>query len=304
MELQQLRCFVAVAETLHFGRAAQKLNMLPASLGRHIRMLEESIGIILLERTTRSVALTEVGHHFLNEARDLVERADQLKTKFRRHSGEPIKTLRLGVIDSAAAGLMPQLLPLFQKEFPGINIQLLEQKTIRLLPRLVSGRLDIAIVRPPDTPDARLEFETLFYETPVVAVPENHPLAEHKVVTVHDLAEQALIIPDRRSRPHSHDLSIHLFTENGLVAQVAQIAEEKQTIVQLVNSGIGLAIVPKWTSRLGISGVRFLQLVTDDDGQRKELALSACWLKNARDPTRERFMNVLRKHLSQLAATA
>ncbi|MFK7889424.1 MAG: LysR family transcriptional regulator [Granulosicoccus sp.] len=304
MELQQLRCFVAVAETLHFGRAAQKLDMLPASLGRQVKLLEESVGARLLTRTTRSVSLTATGSLFLAEARDIVEQADALTTKFRRHSSQKSTTLRLGVIDSAAMGLVPQLLPLFHEQFPDVEVQLLEQKTIRLLPRLLSGRLDLAIVRPPDSPDPRLQFNPLFFETPVVAVPVTHSLAGHDEISVHDMADQPLIVPDPRSRPHSHDLSIHLFIENGLSARVVQVAEEKQTIVHLVSSGIGLAIVPRWTSRMGIDGVRFLPLAFDEGAKRKELALSACWLRDARDSARESFVKVLIDQLPALAESA
>ncbi|MBX2886858.1 MAG: LysR family transcriptional regulator [Granulosicoccus sp.] len=304
MELRQLRCFVAVADTLHFGRAAQKLDILPASLGRQIKLLEESIGVRLLTRTTRNVSLTETGTQFLAEARDMVRRADRLTTKFRRRSNERSALLRVGLIDSAAAGLLPQLLPLFQQQFPKVNVQLLEQKTIHLIPKLLSGRLDLAIVRPAIVPDTRLEYSPLFHETPFVAVPENHPLASRKSLAVTDMEEQPLIVPDPRSRPHSHDLSIQLFIENGLSARVVQVAEEKQTIVNLVSSGIGLAIVPRWTSRLNVSGVRFLPLIHDTNADRKELALAACWLRNARDPIRENFMSVLNDHLPLFAESA
>lgn len=304
MELQQLRCFVAVAETLHFGRAAHKLDMLPASLGRQVKLLEESVGVQLLARTTRSVSLTATGALFLIEARELVDQADSLATKFRRHSNQSSTTLRLGVIDSAAVGLVPQLLPLFHEQYPDIKVQLLEQKTIRLLPRLLSGRLDVAIVRPPDSPDSRLEFTPLFFETPMVAIPVAHPLAELEQISVNDMADQPLIVPDPRSRPHSHDLSMHLFIEKGLSARVVQVAEEKQTIVHLVSSGIGLAIVPRWTSRLGIQGVKFLPLAFDEGAARKELALSACWLRGARDPVRENLLKVLIDHLPAFAESA
>lgn len=304
MELQQLRCFVAVAETLHFGRAAQKLDMLPASLGRQVKLLEESVGVRLLARTTRSVSLTATGALFLIEARELVDQADTLATKFRRHSNQSSTTLRLGVIDSAAVGLVPQLLPLFHEQYPEIKVQLLEQKTIRLLPRLLSGRLDVAIVRPPDSPDSRLEFIPLFFETPMVAIPVAHPLAERQEICVDDMADQPLIVPDPRSRPHSHDLSMHLFIEKGLSARVVQVAEEKQTIVHLVSSGIGLAIVPRWTSRLGIQGVRFVPLTFDEGAGRKELALSACWLRDAKDPVRESLLKVLIDHLPAFSESA
>jgi len=168
MEIQQIRCFLAVAETLHFGRAAQAMTMLPASLGRHVKLLEESLGVRLLLRTTRSVALTDAGHDFVVAAKDIIDRVEQLEATFRAREKLQSEVLRVGVIDSAAAGLMPQLLPHLNAQHPDIAVEMLEQKTFRLLPRVLTGRLDIAIVRPPEVWDPRLEVRPLFSETIVV----------------------------------------------------------------------------------------------------------------------------------------
>src|SRR6201991_4873519 len=107
MDLHQLRCFVAAAEELHFGRAAQRLDMLPSALGRHIRLLEEDLGTRLLTRTTRSVALTDDGATFLKQARDLLGQADRIAASVRERVRARAATIRVGAIDSAAAGLMP-----------------------------------------------------------------------------------------------------------------------------------------------------------------------------------------------------
>lgn len=303
MELLQLRCLIAVSETLHFGRAAQSMDMLPASFGRHIRLLEESLDQRLLQRTTRSVSLTPEGKRFVEGARDIVERADRLKAGFRESNAGNIPTLRIGAIDSAAAGLMPQLLPRLRDAAPELEVEMIEQKTIRLLPKILSGNLDLAIVRPPETRDRRLEFRNLFRETAVVAVPEDHPLAKRSRIGVHDMAEEPLIVPDRRSRPHSHDLTMKLFMESGLTARVAQVAEEKQTIVSLVGSGVGLAIVPKWASRLAVGGVVFIELDLPNRQAPRELALSAVWLRDTRNPLRDKFIEVLMRNLDGFSAT-
>lgn len=304
MELRQLRCLLAVADTLHFGRAAQNMKMLPASLGRHIKNLEEHLGGRLLVRTTRNVALTEAGQEFVIAAREIVARADRLEATFRERTQQQGAVLRIGVIDSAAAGLMPQLLPRLKEALPDVAFEMKEQKTIRLLPRILTGSLDVAIVRPPDVPDARLEFRHLFSESLVVAMPEDHALADKPVLRVQDMVDEPLIVPDRRSRPHSHDLTMKLFLEAGLSARVAQIAEEKQTIVSLVSTGVGLAIVPKWVSRLGIRGVKFTALALPDDGASKELRLSAVWMRDTRHATRDVFLQVLQDSREMLAQTA
>jgi len=304
MELVQLRCFSEVAETLHFGKAAQNLGMLPASLGRHVRNLEDSLGVELVARTTRHVALTGQGEQLLELARDILERADRLETTAHAMENETASVLRVGAIDSAAAGLMPQLLNFFRVERPDIKVTLYEQKTIRLLPRLRSGRLDIAFVRPPESRPADVVFQSLFHETAVVAMPEDHRLARRDSVEITELADEPLIVPDRRSRPHSHDLTMKLFLEAGLTARVAQIAEEKHTIVNIVGTGLGLAIVPRWTSRLAVSGVRYVPIAVGEGIAMNKLALAAAWMRGTRDTRRDALMACLDHRLEAITATA
>jgi DNA-binding transcriptional LysR family regulator len=302
MDLHQLRCFVAAAEELHFGRAAQRLDMMPAALGRFIRLLEEDIGSRLMDRTTRSVSLTEDGKLLLEEARSLLAQSDALAARMRTRSRQQSAVLRLGAIDSAAAGLVPLLLHDFKQQRPDVKFQLFEDKSIRLLPRLISGSLDLAFIRPPEKLDPLLEFRALFFETAVVAVSINHPLASKDKVAITDLATQPLIVPERRSRPHSHDLTMKLFAEAGLQANIVQVAEEKQTIVNLVSAELGIAIVPRWTSRMALKDVRYIPL--EAKGSMNRLPLSVAWLRGSRDPLRSEFIAMLEQSLARYAASA
>ena len=304
MEIGQLRCFVAVAEELHFGRAARRLAILPASLGRQIRLLEESLSVRLVERTTRTVLLTRDGTRLLGEARQVLAQVDAITGRFRRQGRRERSEIRIGAIDSAAAGLMPQLLLDLKLEHPAIAVQLLEDKTARLLPKLRSGRLDLAFIRPPEAVDRSLELLALFSETAVVAMPQGHRLAGRERVAIADLDDEPLIVPDRRSRPHSHDLTIELFAAAGSHLRIAQVADEKQTIVVLVAAGIGLAIVPRWTSRLAVGGARYVPLDTGRDGTATRLPLSAAWLKGVRDPLRDSLVAILTKNLAAYARNA
>lgn len=304
MDLHQLRCFVAVAEDLHFGRAARRLDMLPSALGRHIRLLEDELGTQLLLRTTRNVGLSQDGAALLDDARALIAKADDLSRRFRERGRRRARTLKLGAIDTAAAGLVPMLLHDFRELHPDLAVQLLEEKTIRLLPRLLSGRLDLALVRPPERRDTRFEFAMLFHETAVVAVPAKHKLASRRRMTIEQLADQPLIVPDRRVRPHSHDLTIKLFDRAGLRPTIAQIAEEKQTIVNLVAAKIGLAIIPRWASRLAVPGVRYISLEVCGMQKLNLLPLAAAWVRGSQDPVRDELMATLRSHLRRYAAEA
>ncbi len=304
MDILQLRCFLAAADEMHFGRAAKSLDMLPASLGRHIKLLEERFETRLFLRTTRSVSLTEAGQAILEDARALVAQADRFEERLRgmRRSESPL--LKVGAIDSAANGLMPQLLQLMRVHHPEIEIQLIEQKTIHLLPKILSGSIDIAFCRPPDIRDPKIHFQTLFYESAVVSLPDDHPLSGRPALSIQDLANAPLIVPDRRSRPHSHDLTIKLFTDAGLGARIAQVAEEKHTIVNLVATGAGLAIVPRWVSRIAVPGVAFVPLSVPDGSTRSKLILAAAWARGARDPRRDALLAVLEQNLTEIESSA
>ena len=212
--------------------------------------------------------------------------------------------LRVGVIDTAAAGLAPLLLHDLREARPDLKVQLLEDKTVRLLPRLLSGTLDLALVRPPERPDRRLEVLPLFHETAVVALPTSHRLAARRHVTIDALLSEPLIVPDRRSRPHSYDLTFKLFEEAGARPVIAQVAEEKQTIVSLVAADLGAAIVPRWASRFAVRGVRYVPLRTRAPDALGILPLAAAWVRSTRDPSREAVLEVLLRHLHRYAAQA
>lgn len=304
MDISQLRCFLAVADTLHFGRAAQSLDMLPASLGRQIRILEEHLETRLFLRTTRNVSLTEAGAAILEDARALLLQAERLDEKLRSIRKLETPILKVGAIDSAAAGLMPQLLQYLRIEHPDIDVQLIEQKTIHLLPKLLSGSLDMVFCRPPDIRDPRINFRTLFFETAVIALPLDHPLARQTEIAITELADAPLIVPDRRSRPHSHDLTIRLFVDAGLTARIAQVAEEKHTIVNLVATGTGLAIVPRWTARIAVPGVSFVPLAVPPGKTLSKLILAAAWTRGTRDLQRDALLDTLNRHLKEIEESA
>jgi DNA-binding transcriptional LysR family regulator len=118
------------------------------------------------------------------------------------------------------------------------------------------------------------------------------------------IVDQPLIVPDRRARPHSHDLTVRLFDRVGLRPTIAQIAEEKQTIVNLVAAELGLAIVPRWTSRMAVTGVRYVPLMLPKAKQLNLLPLAAAWVRNSRDAARDELLAILRKRLSRYAADA
>jgi DNA-binding transcriptional LysR family regulator len=268
------------------------------------RLLEEDLGTKLFVRTTRNIALTDDGEQLLSDARKLIGLADSMQARFRGNVRVKAEKLRVGAIDSAAAGLLPLLLNDFRKESPDAEIQLFEDKTIRLLPKVLSGRLDLAFVRAPKGRDPHLVYRHLLYETPVVAIASTHSLAERRKISIKDIADQPLIVPDRRTRPHSHNLTMKLFDEAGYKPLIKQVADEKQTIVNFVSTALGIAIVPRWTSRMMTKGVVYVPLTSEDKTTIGRLPLAAVWVRNSRDTLRDSLLDTLMKNIHRYAAQA
>ena len=304
MDLTDLRCFLILAEELHFGRAARRQEMSPATLGRRLSALEDHLGTVLIHRTTRAVSLSQAGQTLLAEARALIAAADTFEARARNLGHDSTARLRIGAIDSAAAGLLPQILPLFRQTVPDLRITLEERKTVQLLPRLLSGRIDLALIRPPERRDPRIKLRALLSESTVVALPTGHALARRDSLQVADLADAPLIVPDRQSRPHSHDLTIKLMHEAGYAARIAQVAEEKHTIVSLVAAGLGLAIVPRWSALGTPKGVVFCPLLSPEGQPIRRLHLAAAWCGDVRDGARDALLDCLEGNLVALAASA
>ena len=298
MDINQLRCFVAVGKELHFGRAAQRMEMMPASLSRFIRLLEEDLGARLLNRSTRNVSLTAEGAIFFDEASKLIDQFDALAQRFKVGSKDERRTLRIGAIDSAARGLVPALLNLFVPLHPHSDIHIIEDKTINLIPKLKSGWLDMIFIREPQSIDASLAVRFITRESCVLAVPIQHALAQHERVAVADFQHEAMIIPDRRTRPHSHDLTMNLFKLAGLTPHIAQFAEEKQTILSLVSAGLGLAVVPASYRTMNSDSVRYIAL--DLPEQIKGLPLSIAWQKGNEDAFLLEMLRLLHENECEL----
>jgi len=298
VDINQLRCFVSVGKELHFGRAAQKMEMMPASLSRFIRLLEEDLGVRLLNRSTRNVSLTAEGALFFDDASKLIDQFDALAKRFKVGLKDERRTLRIGAIDSAARGLVPALLNLFVPLHPHSDIHIIEDKTINLIPKLKSGWLDMIFIREPQSIDASLAVRFITRESCVLAVPIQHALADRERVAVADFQHEAMIIPDRRTRPHSHDLTMSLFKLAGFTPHIAQFAEEKQTILSLVAAGLGLAVVPASYRTMNSDSVSYIAL--DLPEQIKGLPLSIAWQKGNEDRFLREMLRLLHEHQREL----
>ncbi len=299
MDLKRLTAFLAAADELHFGRAAQNLGILPSALGRNIRLLEEELGVRLFNRTTRNVVLTRSGQLLQKEAPALLAHAERLVEDVRTSATGGERVFRVGAIDSASIGLLPELVHDVKEYMPDLELALVEDKTANLLPKLLSGALDIAFVRPPNLTKAGIAFDLLLHESTIVALPEQHELATKEQIRVEDLENVPLIVPSPRSRPHSYNLTIRLFSEAGLQPVIAQQAEEKQTIINLVGAEIGAAIIPYWYSRIKLDGVVYRPMVDEDGAPIRELPLAAAWVAGTPDEARDHLVSIAKANMDR-----
>jgi len=260
VELRQLRYFVAVAEELHFRRAAARLHISQPPLSQQIAALEEELGLVLLERTRRRVELTPAGEAFLRDARAVLAELDVAVTTARAIAAGHAGYLRVGFVGSALLSIVPAAVQAFRRARPGVEVELRERSTVEALRLLRTGTIDIGLVRPPIESDEDLRTELVLRERTVAAIPAGHPLAALRRIPLQRLADEPLVLFPRPQAPGFHDLLIGELAATGSTPHVAQYAPEMTTIIGLVAAGIGVSLVPASVAHLEIDGVAYRPL--------------------------------------------
>lgn len=275
----QLAAFIAVAEELHFGRAAERLNMTQPPLSRQIQKLERIVGTELLERDNRKVQLTPAGLAFLDEARRLLTLAGRAPATARRIASGRSGILRIGFTAASGYSVLGPLLEQISGIVPDVDIELQELVTGEQLDSLLTGELDLGLARPPF--DARtFDSRLLSRESMVLAVPAGHPLeALDRDIGPEDFSHEALIMHSPTQARYFYDLVVRLLPidHGNVVHTVSQIV----TMVSLVAAKRGVAFVPESATALGINGVTFLPLAAGSTGQ---VELHALWNRRISNP--------------------
>lgn len=298
MDLRQLRCFIAVAEELHFGRAAERLGLAPPALSRQISALEDGLGVSLLTRTTRQVALTRAGLIMLEEAKAILVRMERASRSVRAASLASSKVLRVGAIDSASSSFVPGALVTFRSRHPGIEIKFVEAMTAPLVQMLEAGKLDLALLRPPRKP-TDCAFEVLRVERPIVVLNEGHPLAARDSLTMQDLVGEPFVVPSKRIRPFAYDLVMAYFESVGAVPNVIIEATEKPAMMSAVAAGLGMALAPDWVSRLSFPGVTMRRLRGALlDPPPPGALVGVAWRPHQKLSARDDFLAILRESVT------
>lgn len=300
MDLRQLRCFIAVAEELHFGRAAERLGLAPPALSRQISALEDELGVSLLTRTTRQVALTRAGLIMLEEAKAILVRMERASRSVREASLASSKVLRVGAIDAASSSFVPEALVTFRSRHPGIEIKFVEAMTAPLVQMLEAGKLDLALLRPPRKP-TDCAFEILRVERPIVVLSESHPLAAREYLTMQDLISEPFVVPSKRIRPFAYDLVMAYFESVGAVPNVTIEATEKPAMMSAVAAGLGMALAPDWVSRLSFPGVTMRRLRGALlDPPPPGALVGVAWRPHQKLAARDDFLAILRESVTLL----
>lgn len=261
MELRHLRYMIAIAEELHFTRAAERLGIGQPPLSQQIKQLEEEVGTALFTRHARAVALTEAGRAFLPHARDAVDEAERAIAAARRAARGDLGHLRVGFTSSASFNpLVPGIIRRYGELYPDVSVDLAEQATSQLLTALHEERVDVAFLRAAYSEREGLQTVELPSEELWVALPSKHPLASQKRVDLIQLAGEAFVLYPRANGRLLYDTMITACRNAGFSPRIAQEAPQMASTVNLVAAGVGVALVPASMCQLHASGVTYVRL--------------------------------------------
>ena len=281
MELRHLRYFVAVAEQGNVSRAAQKLFIAQPALSTQIRQLEEEVGAPLLVRVPRGVQLTAAGTAFLEDARAILARVQQATVHARAH-GVQERSVRIGLVPSATHSLLPGLLQRLQQAGSGTQLQVREMISSQQLKAMQNDEIDIGLARPaePLQDDAYVHMAAQITDPYCLALPAQHPLAaETGVVALKQVAHAEFVAFSRYQDPAYFDRTVALCMEAGFSPHMRHEAGQFISVLALVGSGLGVAIVPASLAVLAHPQVVFRQLAASSYTSRLAVVCRKAWLQ-------------------------
>ncbi len=291
VELRHLRYFVAVAEELHFGRAAELLRISQPPLSQQIQALEQELGVRLFDRTNRRVSLTDAGRLFLDETRRTLAQVDKSVDVVRRAEQGEIGELQVGFTSSAPfTSILPRAILAFRQAFPAVHLALQEMTSKQVIDAVQDETLQVGMIRPFALPPG-LQTVELFSEPLVALMHTGHSLAEagEEGLALAELADEPFVFFPRSYGTGLYDQLLNLARQAGFSPRIAQEANEALTIIGLVAAGLGVSVLPASFRRIRIDGVRFRTLLDKD-------ATTAVWLVKRRQeqsPLAQAFMDLV-----------
>ena len=288
MELRHLRYFVAVADEENVTRAAAKLHVAQPAVSRQIRDLEEELGLPLLERTAKSVRLTDAGRVFLEEARAVLNRADDAVKAVRAVASGARGELHVGYAPSLTVQILPRALRRFQGELPGVRVSLHDLSTAEMLDGLREGRLDVALMVVPEGNQLRgLRFHELARYPICVGVAPGHRFARSRSVTLAKMVSEPLIAYSRADYPEYHTSLAKMFAPVGRMPAIAEEHDSVISLIAAVEAGRGIALVPSCMACLAGPRLKILALTPERD----PVVVGAVCRKTGSSPIAQKFVD-------------
>lgn len=294
VETRLLHQFIAVAEELHFNRAAERLHMAQPPLSQAIRRLEQEIGTPLFERTNRSVSLTPAGAAFLESSRKVLRLLDESVEQTRRVAQGIEGHLTLTFINIAPYSALLRALRRFRSTFPAVSFTMQEATTQEQVEALEHGRADLGFMRPPGRTAPGLRFASILREPVVVALPAMHRLAGSKIIPLTALQDDSFVSSPRHLGQGFHDQLIQLCEAAGFLPRIAQQARQLQTLVALVAGGFGVALLPASLAQDGRKDVVFRQIQVEAPDALRHVELLMAWSEHAPCVIRDRLIDEVR----------
>jgi DNA-binding transcriptional LysR family regulator len=293
MELRGLRYFLAVAQELHFGRAALRLHISQPPLTQHIKKLEADLGVLLFDRTKRSVKLTAAGAALLVEAQRVLVDVEGLRRVVRVAESGETGLLRAGFMSSAPFARARELYACLARDLPGVSVTWHGLTTSEQVHALRAGQIDLGFLHlPADT--SGLEALTVVRDRLVIAVHASHPQAGRSAAPLRLFRDDGFILPPRESAPGLHDLIVGTCTSAGFSPAIPHRARDMLAMISLVSIGSGVSIVPRWLTAAGFPDVRFLRI----QGPSPMVELALAWNPDNPSPVLARALRPMRAMLA------
>jgi DNA-binding transcriptional LysR family regulator len=261
MELRHLRYFVAVADHLHFRRAAERLHVAQPAVSEQVRKLEDELGVRLFDRDKRSVSLTDAGAAMLEEARRVLRQAEIAQMAARNARDRATTLLRIGYLPDSLPPGVPRALQRLAVEAPHVQTRLETGSAVRLIEEVRGGRLDAAVVGLP-APTGGLRATSLGAQGAVAALPVTHVRATEPTLALERLAPERLVVLPRETNPAFHNAIVSLCRDAGVAPTLVEVAEPRvEQALLAVTSGAGIALLPESVSeRFATRSIRFVRL--------------------------------------------
>lgn len=293
--LRHIRYFIAVAEEMHFRRAAERLNIAQPALSRAIQQLEHALEVTLFDRAKRNVRLTSAGQAFLKGSRGVVNAVENTIEDARQAHNGQTGLLRIGYTDMAISGVLPSLLKAFQTERPGITLKPHHHVSSAQLPMLEAGELDIGFVTGPVS-RAGYEHVTIQSEELFCVVYSSHPLAHRESILLEELAHEDFVHGSKQDWQHFYACLIPLCQRAGFLPNIVQEAYNSAAILGLVSCGMGITILTESAKTALFGDLVALKL----DGVTERLETVALWKGDTEDGSKSLFVDFVRSN--QIAA--